>query len=280
MDKTSFEVVLNTFETPGIKQFARNCIETIPPYFYKVAASSTGKYHPAYTLGDGGVFKHTCALVYLFNHFMGMECWNMKFNERERDLMRVACIMHDSRKSGDQESFEKNKYTKFEHPILAANVVREVSNLDEDGKELISTDERELIALAIESHMGQWNTNDRSDTVLPLPTSKYGIMLHTVDYFASRKDVEVHMTFPELATTTTCNESTDPIKSENVTDLFKNSQEKPEQEAFDPVFTFGKYNGMKLSEVIADPAGRHYVEWAKENFTAEPWKSYLANVNL
>ena len=50
-DAKIFDSVLDTFENEDIKKFAKNCIDTIPSYFYKVGASSTGKWHPAYALG-------------------------------------------------------------------------------------------------------------------------------------------------------------------------------------------------------------------------------------
>ena len=34
-------------------------VDLLPDYFFKVAASSTGKYHPAFSLGDGGLLRHT-----------------------------------------------------------------------------------------------------------------------------------------------------------------------------------------------------------------------------
>lgn len=100
--------------------------------------------------------------------------------------MRIAGLMHDSRKSGSQEEYEHNHYTNFDHPIKAANVVREFK-----GTGFWNDNEIELIAQAIESHMGQWNTDKRSLVVLPLPTNKYQMMVHWCDYLASRKDIEI-----------------------------------------------------------------------------------------
>ena len=98
--------------------------------------------------------------------------------------MRVAGMMHDTRKSGDDEDYKKNKYTKFDHPLLAANEIRTLIGF-------ISEEELELVANMIESHMGKWNTDKRSSTVLPLPENKYQKMIHLADYLASRKDIEV-----------------------------------------------------------------------------------------
>ena len=38
-------------------------IGLLPDYFFRVAASSTGKYHPAFSLGEGGLLRHTKAAV-------------------------------------------------------------------------------------------------------------------------------------------------------------------------------------------------------------------------
>lgn len=180
-----FNSILDTIISEDIKKFAERCIETIPNYFWDVGASSTGKYHPQYTLGELGLAKHTCALVRFLNYIFEVNCFGNKFTQREKDLMRVAGMMHDSRKSGDDNDFVKNKYTKFDHPLFAANVVRSLK-----GNEL-NDDEVELIATTIESHMGQWNTDRRSSIVLPLPKNKFQTILHLADYLASRKDIEV-----------------------------------------------------------------------------------------
>ena len=112
-----FDSILNTIENEDIRHFAEECIETIPDYFWKVGASSTGKYHPQYALGELGLARHTCALVRFLNHMLNVDCFGNKFTSREKDLMRVAGMMHDTRKSGDDGAYAKSKYTKFEHPL-------------------------------------------------------------------------------------------------------------------------------------------------------------------
>ena len=68
-----FNSLLETFENDDIKNFAKECIDTIPTYFYDVGASSTGKYHPQYALGDLGLARHTCALVRFLNHILSFQ---------------------------------------------------------------------------------------------------------------------------------------------------------------------------------------------------------------
>lgn len=236
-----FVPLLDSFENEDIKNYAQECIETIPNYFWEVGASSTGKYHPQYALGELGLARHTCALVRFLNHILSIDCFKNEYTSRERDLLRVAGIMHDSRKSGDDEAYSKNKFTKFDHPVLAANEIRTIIGF-------IPENEVEFVAQVIETHMGQWNTDKRSKTILPLPENKYQKILHLADYLASRKDIEVLFTGYETP---------------------KKELPKPE----DYIFTFGKHNGKKLIDVARTDTG--YIAWAKENMTREPIRSLL-----
>lgn len=239
----------DSVQDENVKKFMEQCIETIPEYWYTVPASSTGKYHPNYALGNGGLMRHTIALLRFFDRLVRNTMYGSPFTNREMDLLRVACLMHDSRKSGSDEDFAVSKYTKFDHPILAANVVRSIET------EYITDEEKEMIANAIESHMGQWNvdTYGKSKAELPLPTNKYQKIVHLVDYLAAQKGVEVQ--FDGFKTETTVNESVDNATVDTY------------------VFPFGKYKGMKLTEV--NEKFPDYIDWAKKTIDHEPLKSFL-----
>ena len=116
--------ILNTFENEDIKEFATVLLDDIPDYIWCVGASSTWKYHPVYSLGEGGLMRHQIAVVRFLNFFLELEQYNSKLTSRERDLIRLSGLVHDGRKSGSQEDYEKSKYTKFNHPLLMADVVR------------------------------------------------------------------------------------------------------------------------------------------------------------
>lgn len=182
--------------------------------------------------------RHTCAAIRFANHLFQIEQFQNQFTERERDIVITALLLHDGWKHGDKGS----KFTTFEHPNVSANWVRD----NEIFSELLSVEDKELIASAIESHMGQWNTDRRSQTVLEKPHTKIQKFVHMCDYLASRKDIEV---------------------------LFED-YEKPELPKLeDYVLTFGKHNGEKLIDVAnSDPS---YIAWAKENMSKEPMRSLL-----
>lgn len=224
--------ILATIVNEDIRGFAKVLVEGLPQYIWEVGASSTGKYHPAYSLGVGGLMCHQIAVVRFLNYFFELEQYNTKFTSREMDLMRVAGLIHDGRKSGEQADYERSKYTKFEHPLHMANVVRNY-----DGQYL-NHDELEFIAHCIESHMGQWSTDRKSKTVLPKPLDDYQHFVHLADYLASRKDLT--MAFDNVEQT--------PAKVENPNEY---------------VVTFGKHKGKKLIDVFNTDRG--YCMWLKEN---------------
>ena len=121
----------------------------LPLYWWEVPASSTGKYHPAYALGDGGLMRHSIAVVRFLNWFFSLEQYQNKFTDRERDLLRCAGLVHDGRKSGASDDV-KEVFTVFDHPLLMAEAVRKHK---EDA--VISDKEIELIA------NGQPQTNQK-----------------------------------------------------------------------------------------------------------------------
>ena len=232
-----FNSILDTFENDDIRKLTELMIEDIPGYFYDIGASSTGKYHPKYALGDLGLTRHTVALVRIMNHIFALEHIQDRFDSRNRDLLRMSGIMHDSRKSGNDGS----RFTVFDHPLLAAEAISRFKGVVES----VTDDEIELAARACESHMGQWNTNKRNTTVLPKPQGKYEELLHLCDYLASRKDIEI---------------------------LFENFESVTKIE--DYKFTFGKYKGQLLVDIAK--ANRGYLEWMSGNLKMqEPLKSFV-----
>ena len=235
--------ILDTFENEDIKEFAIVLLEGLPEYIWQVGASSTGKYHPAYSLGEMGLMRHQIAVVKFINFFLELEQYKNEFTSRERDLMRVAGLIHDGRKSGSQEDYEKSKYTKFNHPILMADVVRSY-----DG-EYLNHEELEMIAEAISKHMGAWNTDKKSSVVLPKPDDNFSRLVHLADYLASRKSLTME---------------------------FGNYSPQPAALEFDENYklTFGKFSGQRLIDVYKHAPD--YVEWMEGNIHRQDLLNQIA----
>ena len=249
LEKNKVKIRYNTMvsdlivENEDIKDFCKLLVSELPLYWWEVPASSTGKYHPAYALGDGGLMRHSIAVVRFLNWFFSLEQCQNKFTDRERDLLRCAGLVHDGRKSGASDDV-KEVFTVFDHPLLMAEAVRKHKE-----NVVISDKEIELIANAIESHMGQWTTSNKpkdAGIVLPKPSNKYQEIVHLADYLASRKPLD--MEFDEW--------------------------KKPELPPLDTyVLNFGKYKDERLVEVAQKDKG--YIDWLKENYGREPVRSLL-----
>lgn len=167
---------------PKYRENANRLIELLPDYFFEVPASSTGKYHPSYTLGDGGLVRHVKAAVRIGHELLENPITGGKFTNDEKDLIILALILHDGLKSG----LVKQKYTQVDHPLLVSNYIK-------DNKDKLSLTDNEILALTnmIESHMGIWNKDYNGNEVLPIPINKYQKFVHMCDYLASRKFLEV-----------------------------------------------------------------------------------------
>lgn len=173
-----FTVELGYIQDETIQEDCRMMIELLPDYFFEVPASSTGKYHPSYTLGEGGLLRHTKAAVRIAYELLQDACIGDKYTSIEKDVMLMGIILHDGLKSG----IEHSKYTKFDHPILMANFIDE-----QKDNLLMSDEERELLTSVIRTHMGPWIEDYNGQQVLEKPKTKYQNFVHMCDYLASRK---------------------------------------------------------------------------------------------
>lgn len=183
MEKTEvFKKELSYIKNPKYLNDIKVIISLLPDYFFEVPASSTGKYHPAFSLGNGGLVRHTKVAVRIAIELLNNNSIFAGFTSDEKDLIIMAILVHDGLKSG----LEKSEYTKFEHPMLVSNYIKD--NIDK-----LSLNEKELNLLTsmIESHMGEWNTNPYSNIVLPKPITKYQKFVHMCDFLSSRKFLDV-----------------------------------------------------------------------------------------
>ena len=63
MKSDVFKTELNFIKDNRIKESTKIILELLPNYFYEIPASSTGKYHPEFSLGTGGLVRHVKVAV-------------------------------------------------------------------------------------------------------------------------------------------------------------------------------------------------------------------------
>ncbi len=182
MKENMFKTELNYIKLDKYRENAVILINLLPDYFFEIPASSTGKYHPSYATGDGGLLRHTKAAVKIAHELLLNPIFGDKYSDGEKDMILIALMMHDGLKSG----LEKNKYTQADHPMLVSNYIK-------DNKDKLTLNENEIFALTnmIESHMGIWNKDYQGNEILPIPVNKYQKFVHMCDFLASKKFIEI-----------------------------------------------------------------------------------------
>lgn len=178
-----FKNELNCIKNDRLRRSASFLVSQLPDYFFEIPASSTGKYHPNYALGRGGLVRHTKAAVLLANDLLfNNQTIGNDFTKLEKDIIIMALIIHDGLKSG----VNKEQYTVIEHPLLISEFVTRHQNELE-----LKDPEIKLLKLLLETHMGEWVKDYKGNEVLSKPETKQQKFVHMCDYLASRKYLEV-----------------------------------------------------------------------------------------
>ena len=73
-------------------------IELLPDYWFVEAASSTGKYHPSYALGNGGLLRHSKFAAKLAYEMYNDESITGVFNQDEKlpSILKRNCIFYNT----------------------------------------------------------------------------------------------------------------------------------------------------------------------------------------
>ena len=191
LPKEIFSDELSYIRNDEFRVLAEQLLNALPSYFYEVAASSTGKYHPAYTTGKGGLVRHTQAAVRIAEELFRLECYNDL--EVAHDHIIIALLLHDGFKHGmPDENGEASRYTESTHPKICHDWLKSLNHAE-------LQEHLNYIADLVLTHMGQWNLEYRSGIVFaPKPQTMAQHFVHLCDYLASRKCLEFDRTI-ELA---------------------------------------------------------------------------------
>ena len=148
----------------------------VPLQFYILPASSSGKYHPQFSQGEGGLVRHTKAVVMFLEELLRLSSYAY-MPEDYKDYAYAAAIMHDTCKYGFGEELDKTKYA--DHAANAA------ANWEEFC-EVMDYQPHPFIAMAIRAHMGQWTTNKDEK-----PFTIIDRVVHLADYIARRPFIDI-----------------------------------------------------------------------------------------
>ena len=160
-----FNKEINYIKDNDIKNSLITILDLLPDYFYDIPASSTGKYHPEFTLGKGGLVRHTKVAVRLAVELFNDSALN-NFTQHEKDLIIFLLISKFLKDNKDKLSINKNDI--------------------------------DFICECVETHMGPWTKDYDGNEVLKPPVNKYQRFVHMCDYLASRKFLNVKFLDDEI----------------------------------------------------------------------------------
>lgn len=178
-DWKQFRALPKLIKNKEIRDFTESFIdEKVPEYFKHIPASSSGKYHPSYALGEGGLLRHVIAATHIMVHIVGLKY--LKISSTMQDKMIAAIICHDTFKQGLDAS---TGHTTKDHEKTAAEQISGFA-ATKDGIGMIGKDISSLVL----SHGGEWCKNE--------PATRFHFLVHLADYLASRKDLYVDFNIP------------------------------------------------------------------------------------
>lgn len=172
-----FERELNLIVNEDLRMTVKSYLEeATPDYFWTIGASSSGKYHPSFSQGTGGLVRHTKAVVMFAEELLRMSSYAY-MREEYKDYVIAACILHDTCKYGI------NEYDKKEYKNHATNAAKAFADYAE---QVMNYKPSEFLLNAIASHMGQWST-EKEDR----PFTSIDRCVHLADYMASRSFIDI-----------------------------------------------------------------------------------------
>ena len=171
-----FEREINLIIDEDLRMMVKSyMMERVPDYFWTDGASSSGKYHPEFAQGEGGLVRHTKAVVMFAEELLRMSSYAY-MREEYKDYVIAACILHDTAKYGICE------YNKADYKNHAKNAAWAFKMFCRE----CDYEPSEYLLEAMKAHMGQWST-DKEDR----PFTNIDRCVHMADYMASRSFIDI-----------------------------------------------------------------------------------------
>ena len=177
------EPVINTLSiSREYRNLAEFLIDQLDDYWFIKPASSTGKYHPKFNNGEGGLVRHSLNVCMWWQQmYRAFEQELISFSGRDDiyDLGLIACLFHDAKKYGDTE--ENSRWVKKDHDVKSmewflhnVEIYEHTNDMNFDNKAI------NYIANAIDHHNGPWSTHGAPRTI-------FEKLVFICDYASSQK---------------------------------------------------------------------------------------------
>ena len=248
----------NYIKNVNLRKFAEEIIANADDWFFVEPASLSGKYHPKFSLGEGGLMRHTRCVAYWATAMA--ESFNL--SQEDSDLLVIAALAHDIKKH------DSNKRYMREHPLLASDYVCKI--MEKFSEDVITNEQVQKICCAVAAHMGKWEgtrewVKDTTKELFPMPKNDFEKALQAADYAASRKVVLEFDFAPTDNVALPVNEV-----------INRSTNDKPSIESYNfndlenYIIPFGGHKGKTIKEIHDTTLryGKTYIDWmaSQEDF--------------
>lgn len=195
--KENFAEELELIKSKKVRDFTIDVMDNLASsYFWTAPASSSGKYHPPWDNGEGGLVRHV-KIVTTFGHQFARslpittkECQAKNISkDMYSDVIVSACLLHDCENFGPDYDGTRGSLPKDNTKMHGIRMAQKIHKERFAGKEL--TFPQKCILRGIACHMGIWTGYENMDFIPHYQkdpvVKKVCQCVHFADYAASRK---------------------------------------------------------------------------------------------
>lgn len=197
-----FGYELSMIQSKEIRKFVVDVFDKFcPDYFWTCPCSTSGKYHPQVSLGEGGLVRHVKLAVWWGIELLRALGPSPELNKIPttplRDEVIATLLLHDLIKNGEglgPGGRPLDRSVTGTHGVTLARKMNRHPDIN-----LIDSNSYWRIIEGIRSHMGIWTTDSdyRPDTILNSTSKAFAQLIHLADYCASRKVDDIYATLQE-----------------------------------------------------------------------------------
>jgi hypothetical protein len=172
---------LNLISDERVREGMWEIVDILPEYFFTIQSSASGRFHPDYAQGKGGLLRHCKTAMRIgYDLIRDKALCPPGLTDIGKELILVAIFVHDGLKHGLTDEGK----TRFDHPLLMQKFL-----LDNAGHiPSLTHDELVFMGSVIATHMGPWTVDKTTgEVVLKEPTTAAQKFVHLCDYLSSRK---------------------------------------------------------------------------------------------
>jgi len=186
-------------EDDDLRSFTYFILSQSHPTFWEIPSSSSGKYHPDWENGEGGLIRHIRAVMAFAMSALRRYGYSYETvsdadeNAKVRDILAFAVLTHDWGKNGHPAK-NWGKYTTKTHGEDASKIIKEemLPKFIKFFPEIKNREELEDMVnkacFAVEHHYGVWSKAKFKPTDERL--TDIARILQEADYYSSRKVIK------------------------------------------------------------------------------------------